>query len=92
MNVTIQMMVNSCPAPISTVAGISDAILWLAECEVFAQVMEQSDLPNKTSIITYVNQIIQTFDINDTSYDRYNNQLLHVKFLLNAVTQILDYI
>ena len=91
MNVTIQMMVNDCPAPISTVAGISDAMLWLSMCEVFAQVMEQSDLPNKTSIISYVNQVLPTFDINDTSYDRYNNQLLHVKFLLNAVTQILDY-
>lgn len=85
MAVTIQQLINTCPAPVADAAGVTSAITWCALSEAFAMEQKLEDMPNKHLIIntaeaTFINTEIQT-----TDYAPINDGLMHVKTALQAI-------
>lgn len=84
---TLQALVNACPAPVSTDAGVTSAMEWFEIVNVFAIENTDNVLPNAM----YVRNLSEVFAKNtilkSTDYDSINNNLMHLKVALDAVIQ-----
>lgn len=81
-------LIRDCPAPVSTDAGVTDALYWNDLVLTFALTQTEELIPNKTQIINECNLYRPIFIITGKEYETYNNALMHVKSLLDADMEI----
>lgn len=86
-NKTINQIISSCPAPVSSSSTVSDALYWVDLVNVWSRVTTQ-ELPNKEHIINMCNLGAPEIIILSTDYDTINNILMHIKSALNAVVNV----
>lgn len=85
---TISQIISTCPAPVSTSAGVTTALEWLAITEAFALAAESVDLPNRHTIINLSEIYFSDTKVATTEYDKLNNALMHIKTLYEAIVTI----
>ena len=73
-------------APVSTSAGVSSAIEWLYEVEVYAM-EHREEVPNANSIIFACEDFANKTPVLSTDYTTLNNNLYHVRSMIYAVIQ-----
>ena len=72
--------------PVNTSAGVSSAIEWLYEVEVYA--MEHpEEVPNANSIIFACEDFANNTPVASTDYTTLNNKMFHVRSMIYAVIQ-----
>lgn len=81
-------LIRDCPAPVSTDAGVTDALYWNDLVLTFALTQTEELIPNKAQIINECNLYRPIFIITGKEYETYNNALMHVKSLLDADMEI----
>lgn len=84
---TLQALVNACPAPVSTAAGVTSALEWFEIANVFAIESKESDLPNRMYIRNLCEVFAKNTIVQSEDYATINNNLMHVKVALDAVIQ-----
>lgn len=89
---TLQALVNACPAPVSSAEGVSNAMKWFEIVSVFA--IEHSNDPTDTDYMPNAMYVRNLCEVNarntilmSTDYNSINNNLMHVKVACDAVLQ-----
>ena len=85
----ITTLISTCPAPVSDAAGVTTGLTWLATCEAFCLSQDNNKVPNRHTIINQSEiYFLNTKDGAMTDYSLFNDQLKHIKYLLNGVNAL----
>ena len=86
---TIQQVISTCPAPVSTAEGVSQAITWLNVARVFADVATDAEVPNRADISIRAQKYPDATAVASTDYTSLNNKLYHVKQMYQGVVTVI---
>lgn len=87
-SVTISTLISTCPAPISTAEGVTNALYWFDLVKAFALNSTDTNLPNRMPLIRDCNYYASEVVINTTEYNPINNNLMHIKSGLQAISTL----
>lgn len=88
-SIPLSTVITRCPAPVSTSAGITDALMWIDFVNVWVRVTDE-EIPNKQYIINLCDLYAPNVIVGNESsnYVDVNNMLMHVKSALTAVQTV----
>lgn len=82
---TIQTLISTCPAPVSTAEGVSTAIEWLYLVYVFCIESTDANVPTRLTVADKASYYYTETVLMTTEYNTLNNRLMHIKFALDAI-------
>ena len=86
--VTPTSLINACPAPVSTAEGVTQGIYWFELTSAFCIVSSDSDVPNRLPMRNKCDAFSADTKVKTTDYDSLNNNLMHIKGMLQAVVEL----
>lgn len=86
--VTVAELISSCPAPVSDATGVTNGIYWFELVSAWCIVKTEADVPNKTGMKNKCDAFSMDTKINTTDYANLNNNLMHIKGMLQALVEL----
>lgn len=86
-NMTLQELVNSCPAPVSTAEGVTNAMEWFEIVSVFSITTDNQSMPNRLYVRNLCEVAAKNTILASEDYSKINNDLMHVKVAVDACIQ-----
>lgn len=70
--------------PVSTAEGVSNAMTWIALTHDFSLTVDETTLANRDLCISLCEQYFKLMDINSDDYNTVNDNMKHIRDLLQA--------
>ena len=83
-------LIASCPAPISATSQktVTDGIYWFELVSSWCVVKTELDVPNKIGMKNRCDAFSLDTKLNTTDYDSLNNNLMHIKGMLQSLIEL----
>ena len=87
---TIQTLISTCPAPVSTAEGVTNALEWFYLVYVFCMESTDANVPTRLTVADKASFYYTETALATTEYNPLNNRLMHIKVALDAIKTYLN--